>query len=264
MALQSDYLSAPTASTDERRRHHGGYLQDAAWAARISRALDEQRLELSPQRITPLTGGAAREQLQLRMIDGDGNRVAAEAFLPAAERFGLVAHLDRWVVAKAVRFAAVGWIVHVRLSAASVRDRFMVDQVAHELSATTAPAANVVFEMPAGVLTSSAESGEAFATGMHALGCGLALHDVAPGTRPAQLARLRVKALTIDRHVVGELPHSARARRRAQAIVSLARELDVETIADGVDDGEKLELLRSWGVDYAHGDLIHRPAVLAG
>jgi EAL domain-containing protein (putative c-di-GMP-specific phosphodiesterase class I) len=261
MATQTDYRPAPPAHLDERRPGPGRDFNDAVWAARVRRALHDQRLELSPQPMMPLTGGAVRDKLLLRMIECGGERVAAEAFLPAAEKFGLVTCLDGWTIAKAVRFAAVGQIVHVRLSAASVRGRFMTDQIAHELCAAGAPAAHIHVEVPADALMSCADGGHAFAAGLHALGCGLTLHGVTCDTSAAQLEQLRVDALTIDRHVVGSLLHSPRHRRWARAIVSLSRDLDVQLIADGVDERETLALLREWGVDYAHGALIDRPAV---
>jgi EAL domain-containing protein (putative c-di-GMP-specific phosphodiesterase class I) len=261
MALQTDHQAALAARIDARRQDPDRDFTDAVWAARIRRALDDQRLELASETLVPLAGGAAREQLRLRLIGDDGAPVDAEALLPVAEKFGLVAPLDRWVVAKAVRFAAVGRIVHVSLSAASVHDVFMTDLIAHELCAAGAPAANVVFELSAGALMSSADGGEAFAARLHALGCGLALRDVAPDhTSPCELGRLRVQALTINRGIVRDLRHGWRDRCSARAIVSLAHGLGVETIAVGVSCRETLALLRRWGVDYAQCDLLPAPA----
>jgi EAL domain-containing protein (putative c-di-GMP-specific phosphodiesterase class I) len=251
MALQQDYRSALAERVDERHRDGGRDFVDAVWAARIRNALDEQRLELVPQQIVPLTGGAARVALSLQMIDGDGDGVAAEAFLPAAGKFGLVAQLDRWVVAKAVRFAALGRIVHVRLSGASLRDTCLSDGIADELRATGAPPANLIFELPADALVSEADGGEAFAAALDGLGCGLALCNITADMALALPARLPVRALTIERDVVRGLLHGPRDRDRARTIVRIARAMDAETIAHGVDGWDALALLRRWGVDYA-------------
>lgn len=202
----------------EKRRRRERRLDSVSWVSRVREALDEDRLELHSQTILPLRGGAAREELLLRMISRDGELVNAGAFLPAAEELGLIFEIDSWVIARAARFAA--------------------------------PAGNVVFEVAEAALVSSSAVGEAFATQLRELGCGLPLDDFGNGAGGfAYLRRLSVQTLKIDIDFVRDLPGSPANQHLVQAIVGLARGFDVETIAGGVEDLDTLALLREFGVD---------------
>ena len=118
----------------EKRRRAERRLDSVGWVSRVRDALDENRLELHSQPILPLRGGAAREELLLRMIGRDGEIVNAGAFLPAAEELGLIFEIDSWVIARAVRFAALGRIVQVNLSAASLADTALLELIERELA----------------------------------------------------------------------------------------------------------------------------------
>nr|MBA3747994.1 MEDS domain-containing protein [Solirubrobacterales bacterium] len=130
----------------EKRRRAERRLDSVGWVSRVREALAEDRLQLHSQPILPLKGGAAREELLLRMVGRDGELVRAGAFLPATEELGLSFEVDRWVIAQAVRFAALGRIVQVNLSAASMADLRVLEFVERELGTVEAPPGNVVFE----------------------------------------------------------------------------------------------------------------------
>jgi EAL domain-containing protein (putative c-di-GMP-specific phosphodiesterase class I) len=249
-----DHDSMLAARLEDRRRSPSRDYDDAVWAGRIRRALDEQRFELSSEPMQPLTGGSARQELTLRMITEDGQHVTAAAFAPAAERCGLAAGLDRLVIAKAVRFAALGRIVHVTLSASAVADAFVTDVIGAELRAVGAPAASICFEVLADACMRAEDGGAAFAAGLHGLGCGLALRGVPPVPGfLARLGQLPFQALRIERGLVEDLTRDPAERRRVRTLVSIARALDLTTLADGVDCTERLALVRRYGVDYAQG-----------
>ncbi|MGH2941534.1 MAG: EAL domain-containing protein [Solirubrobacteraceae bacterium] len=244
----------------ERRRRAERELDAVTWVARIREALHDDRLELYSQPIIPLTGGAAREELLLRMITREGEVVSAGSFLSIAEQYGLMVELDRWVIARAVRFAALGRIVQVNLSAASMADTRVLDLIEHELRSAAAPAGNLIFELTETALQGNAASAEAFAAGLRELGCGLALDDFGSGFGNfAYLRRLPVQSLKIDMDFVRDLPGNVANQHLVQAIVSLAQGVEIETIAVGVEDQETLALLRGYGVDYAQGYYISRP-----
>jgi PAS domain S-box-containing protein len=248
----------------EKRRRAERRLDSVSWVGRVREALDEDRLELHSQTILPLRGGAAREELLLRMVSRDGELVSAGAFLPAAEELGLMFEIDSWVIARAARFAALGRIVQVNLSAVSMADPRLLEIIERELQRVDAPPGNVVFEIAEAALVSSSAAGEAFATQLRELGCGLSLDDFGNGTGGfAYLRRLSVQTLKIDIDFVRDLPGSSANQHLVQAIVGLARSFDVETIAGGVEDLATLALLREFGVDYAQGYAINDMASVA-
>jgi PAS domain S-box-containing protein len=238
----------------EARRRAERKLEAFAWVSRVREAIEEDRLVLHSQPILPLRGGAAREELLLRMVSREGEVVSAGAFLPAAEELGLIFEIDSWVIARAVRFAALGRIVQVNLSAASMADTRLLEHVARQLAIVGAPAGNVVFEIGEAALMSDPTVGQAFAARLVDLGCGLALDDFGTGSGSfAYLQELSVQALKIDIDFVRDLPGSPANQHLIQAIVALARSFGTETIAGGVEDRETLALLREFGVDYAQG-----------
>ena len=238
----------------EARRRAERKLEAIAWVSRVREAIEEDRLVLHSQPILPLRGGAAREELLLRMVSREGEIVSAGAFLPAAEELGLIFEIDSWVIARAMRFAALGRIVQINLSAASMADTRLLEHVARQLEIVGAPAGNVVFEVAEAALMSDPAVGQTFAARLLELGCGLALDDFGTGSGSfAYLQELSVQALKIDIDFVRDLPSNAANQHLIQAIVALAHNFGTETIAGGVEDRETLALLREFGVDYAQG-----------
>jgi len=242
----------------EKRRRAARRLDSVSWVSRVREALDENRLQLHSQPILPLGGGAAREELLLRMVGRDGQLFTAGAFLPAAEELGLILAVDRWVIAQAARFAALGRIVQVNLSAASMADPRLLELVGRELRDVAAPAGNLVFEVPEAALLHDLDTGRAFADQLGELGCGLSLDDFGNGIGGFHyLRRICVQTLKIDIDFVRELPDRPANQHLVQAIVALARSYEIETIAGGVEDLDTLALLRDFGVDYAQGYAIN-------
>ncbi len=248
-------------AAEETARRASAESDDVIWVSRICEALDEDRFELYSQPIVPLGGGAAREELLLRMVSRDGYVISPGAFLPAAETFGLVTEIDRWVIAQAARYAAVGRVVHVNLSAASVADPCLPSFIATQLQKVVAPPSNVIFEVVETALTSRPAAGEEFAIAIRDLGCGLALDDFGTGFGSlANLKRLPVQSLKIDVDFVCDLSTNEATRHLVRAIVDIAHRFGADTIAEGVEDHRTLELLRDYGVDYAQGYLLSHPA----
>jgi PAS domain S-box-containing protein len=231
------------------------------WLGSVREAFDEDRLELYSQPIIPLTGGVAREELLLRMITRGGDVVAAREFIGAVENFSLIVEIDRWVIAQAARYAALGRIVHVNVSAASTAHGDLLDFIARELRAVGAPAANVIFELHEPAFLSNPSAAEALAAGLRELGCGLALDDLGTGDGSlTYLKRFPAQSLKIDVGFVRDLSRNEDSQRLVRSIVRLARSFGRETIAEGVEDRQTLALLRDYGVDYAQGYYISCPA----
>jgi EAL domain-containing protein (putative c-di-GMP-specific phosphodiesterase class I) len=118
-----------------------------------------------------------------------------------------------------------------------------------------------VFEITETALMTDIQVGEAFARGLVDLGCSLALDDFGTGFGSfTYLKHLPLKYLKIDVEFVRQLASSSPDQHLVKAIVSLAEGFGHETIAEGVEDEETLELLREYGVDYAQGFHLGRPA----
>lgn len=231
------------------------------WLGCVREAFDEDRLELYSQPIVPLTGGVAREELLLRMTTRSGDVVPAREFIGAVENFSLIVEIDRWVIAQAARYAALGRIVHVNVSAASTAQDDLLDFIARELRAVGAPAANLTFELHEPALLNDPGAAGAFAAGLRELGCGVAIDDLGTGDASlTYLERFPAQSLKIDVDFVRDLATNEDGQRLVRSIVSLARSFGTQTIAEGVEDRQTLALLRDYGVDYAQGYYISCPA----
>lgn len=235
-------------------------LNAVKWLGRTREALDEDRLVLYSQPIVPLTGDQPSEELLLRMIGRDGNVISPASFLPIAEEAGLIVEIDRWVIAQAARMAAQGRRIAVNLSGKSI-DQQLLAYIAGELGAAGADPSNLVFELTETALLTDIKVAAEFAKGLAQLGCGLALDDFGTGFGTlSYLKLLPVQYLKIDVEFVRDLATNQTNQHLVKAIVSLAHGLEQKAIAEGVEDEETLALLREYGVDFAQGYHLGRPA----
>jgi PAS domain S-box-containing protein len=236
-------------------------LEALTWVGRIRDALDEDRLVLYSQPIVPLTGGEPREELLVRMIGRNGELIPPGTFLPAAEQYGLIGDIDRWVIGQAIVLAADGRTVHVNLSAQSVADRGLLASIERQLHQAGADPGNLVFELTETALMDDINTGERFAHGLAELGCAVALDDFGTGFGSfTYLKRLPVKVVKIDIEFVRNLTTNTSDQHLVKAMVNLAQGFGQQTVAEGVEDAQTLELLRGYGVDYAQGFHLGRPA----
>jgi PAS domain S-box-containing protein len=235
-------------------------LNAVKWLGKTREALDEDRLVLYSQPIVPLTGDQPSEELLLRMVGRDGSIISPARFLPIAEEAGLIVEIDRWVIAQAARIAAQGRRLEINLSGKSIDERLLA-YIASELRAAGADPANLVFELTETAILTDIKVVEEFAKGLAKLGCGLALDDFGTGFGTlTYLKLLPVQYLKIDVEFVRDLATNQTNQYLVKAIVSLARGLGQKTIAEGVEDEETLVLLHEYGVDFAQGYHLGRPA----
>jgi diguanylate cyclase (GGDEF)-like protein/PAS domain S-box-containing protein len=236
--------------------------QRLTWVGRVRRAIEKERLVLYAQPIVELAGGEqVGEELLVRMLDENGELVPPGAFLPTAERFGLIRDIDRWVVSRALELIAAGRSVSVNLSARSVSDPELTSRVEQGLGRAGADPARLTFEITETAATADMEEVRAFAERVRRLGCGLALDDFGTGFGSfIYLKHLPVCELKIDMDFVRGVRASDADRRLVQSIVMIARALGVRTVAEGVEDAATLSLLRDYGVDRAQGWHLGAPA----
>jgi PAS domain S-box-containing protein len=241
-----------------------GELAAMTWVEKIREALDEDRLVLFSQPIVPLSGGHRTEELLLRMVSRDGEIISPGAFLGVAEKYGLIKEIDRWVVKQAVRLAAEGRRVGANLSAESIVSPDLLAIIEQQVDQARADPSNLVFEITETALMSDIVRGETFARGVVDLGCTLALDDFGTGFGTfTHLKKLPIQYLKIDIEFVRDLVASSANQHVVKAIVNLAQGFGCKTIAEGVEDAETLELLKAFGVDFAQGFFLGRPAPLS-
>jgi PAS domain S-box-containing protein len=250
----------------ERRAREARLQRDVeklAGIERIQEALAEERFLLYAQPIVDLrTGAVAQQELLLRVREAGGEIVGPASYLPIAEEYGLVGDIDRWVIQRAAEIAASSVAIHVNVSARSIGDQTIVAHIEHCLQQTGADPSLIVFEITETALVADEAAAVAFAEQLHCLGCKLALDDFGTGYGTfTYLKHLPVDYLKIDIEFVRDLRVSAASRHVVEAVVALARAFSLQTVGEGVEDPETLELLRELGVDFAQGYQLGRPTL---
>jgi EAL domain-containing protein (putative c-di-GMP-specific phosphodiesterase class I) len=240
-------------------------LQPRPWLARLRRALREDRFILHYQPIMDLASGeVSHHEALVRLADDpQAPPLAPGAWMAAAERYGLIAQIDRVVVSKAVRQLAqepAGVGVAVNLSALSIVDGEMLGHIARELARHAVSAPRLTLEVTETAAISDMARAQAFCEGAAALGCPLALDDFGVGFGSFYyVKRLPFSCLKIDGEFIRGLCGSEHDRLMVKALVDVARGMKMRTIAEWVGDEDTLDLLSELGVDGAQGFQVGRP-----
>ena len=238
-----------------------------AWSDRINTALEQDLLVVHRQPIVDLSGREGpRYELLIRMAGEDDELISPGAFLPAAERFGLVRDIDSWMVRRAVdlidadRTAGGSVVLEVNVSARSIDEPDFPVAIERALEDASIDPGSLVLELTETAAIANMEQARRFATRIRAMGCEFALDDFGAGFGSFyNLKHLPVDYLKIDGEFVRGLPRSQIDQRMVKAMVEIARGLHLRTIAEGVETAETLELLREYGVDFAQGHHLGRP-----
>lgn len=239
-------------------------LDEIAGLGEIRRAFEDDRFELHAQPIIDLaTGETVQRELLIRMRGTDGLLIPPGAFLPAAEKHGAIRDIDRWVIAQGADLAATGIDVEINISAASIGDAGLIADIEQELERTGADPSRLVFEITETALIEETEVAVTLAERLRRLGCRFALDDFGSGYGGFHyLKHLPMDFLKIDREFIRDARTSEADQHVIRAIVGLAKGFGLQTIAEGVEDQETLELLREFGVDHVQGFHVGRPALL--
>jgi PAS domain S-box-containing protein len=239
-------------------------LEEMSWIGRLRDAMDEERLVLAAQPVVALaTGELASEELLVRLRDRKGALVMPGKFLPAAERFGLIIALDRWVIGQGARLASRGRAVNINLSGQSLGDPGLADLIEATIRGEQAAPELITFEITETALSEHLDVAGKLTKRIADLGCAFALDDFGTGYGAfTYLKTLPISHLKIDIEFVRDLLQNDASQHLVSATVQLAHSFGQKTVAEGVEDVQTLERLRELGVDYVQGYYLGRPEVL--
>jgi diguanylate cyclase (GGDEF)-like protein/PAS domain S-box-containing protein len=255
--------------TDRAMRERQSEMQ---WAARLTRALDEDHFELFAQRLKPLQkiDESVHAEVLLRLREADGTLSTPGIFIPAAERFHLASRIDRWVLRRAIDWmnsAAIGEIamLSVNLSGQSVGDRaFHRWAIAVLEAAGPRVCQRLCLEITETAAVTNLADASIFIQQVRKVGVRVALDDFGAGASSfGYLKTLSVDFLKIDGQFVRDLETDPLDQAAVRCFVDVASKLGIKTVAEYVDKPNVLRTLRVMGVDLAQGFLIHKPAPIA-
>ena len=256
-----------TYRDDAASTHRIGEME---WANRLRGALEQGHLLLDYQELVALDPAAdegVHVELLLRMRDPAGGVILPGAFIGAAERYGLMPAVDRWVIRTALanfsRLHPCGAQLHscsINLSGASVEDDGLADFILDAVATFGVQPQRLCFEITETVAVRDLQRVAHVIERLRAAGCRIALDDFGAGMSSfGYLKNLPVDAIKIDGSFVRDLGREPVSRIIVDAVTRIGHERQLRVIAEWVEEGGVLSVLRELGVDYAQGFLLHRP-----
>ncbi len=229
-----------------------------------------ERNELST-RFQPIviaeTGRIVGAELLLRWRPPEGD-VSPAVFIPIAEMTGTIVPIGVWVFRQACR-AEADWrarwaerapYVSVNVSARQLNDESLADDFAAILHETGADPARLLLEITETSLMADIETNLRVLRRLADLGLRVAVDDFGTGySSLAQLTRLPVNVLKIDRAFIDGIDKSEESRTVIRAVIGLGRALGLKLVAEGVENGVQQRELCAYGCDLIQGYYFHRP-----
>jgi diguanylate cyclase (GGDEF)-like protein/PAS domain S-box-containing protein len=244
------------------------------WLQRLQSALKEERFALYYQPIVSAFGndtdGPSMEVL-LRMLDENGAEIQPNEFVAAAERYRLMASVDRWVVHNTLGALSRNAFqlarersVAINISGQTLSDPLFLEFVVETLDQTGVHPDQVCFELAESAVVGNLEQARRFVGVLHGMGCKFTIDDFGSGVGSfSSLKSLPLDYLKLDGSFMRNLARDSVAQTMVTAMIKLARTLNFKIIAEQVEDSAALDAARKMGVDYVQGFVIARPSRLA-
>jgi diguanylate cyclase (GGDEF)-like protein/PAS domain S-box-containing protein len=266
---QGNHVHVYSARDEAVARHRG----EIHWLQRLQTALKENSFELMAQPImavNPASDGPALEILLRLQDDGVPGGISPVEFLRAAERYRLMADVDRWVVQAALTALGRGGIrlppnrsLAINLSGQTLGDPQFLEYVVEVLDRTGVAPDQLCFEVTENSVITNIEHAERFIGVLHGMGCRFALDDFGRGLSSfGNLKNLSLDYLKIDGSFIRNLSTDPVNQAMVAAMIKLARTLNFQIIAEQVEDAGALEAAKKMGVDFVQGYHLARPEAL--
>ncbi len=246
-----------------------GLANDMGWASRVRDAFENDRFSLVYQPIIAVASGTINDyEVLLRMQRDDGDMILPGGFMPAAERFGLVHNVDRWAITRAIthldalttqykkelRFA-------INLSGRAFEDKELLPLIRGLLNDSSLSPSQLTFEITETAAIANLRDASKFISKLKDMGCEFALDDFGSGFCSfSYLKKLPVDKLKIDGSFVKNLASTKVDQAMVQSMNQIAHALGKKTIAEFVENDQTLQLLKSYGVDFAQGNYLGLPS----
>ncbi|WP_172982702.1 EAL domain-containing protein [Phyllobacterium sp. SYP-B3895] len=261
-----------TAIYDENTGAAKENLASVQAASGILEALAEGRLEIYGQEIREIsdtTENTVYIEILSRMRAPDGTLIAPAEFIPAAERFGLMGIVDRWIIEHTLeqygeRLMATDKVaIALNLSANTISDPTLWSFIKTTTERTNVSPSRLIFEITETTAVNNYEAAENFVKEARAAGCRISLDDFGAGLSSfGYLHHFDVDSIKIDGAFIEKLSNSRLNQAVVRSIGSVARELGVDVVAEHIEDTGAVGILRSLGIGFGQGFLFHRPQPL--
>ncbi len=233
----------------------------------LREALHNDAFTLVAQRIMPLQGRGDPEGFELLLRAGDADHAPAD-LLSAAHRGQLAPALDLWVVEHALAAAAphrsallaASTSLSINITGPSLTDATFLERVERLIRGSRIAPSLITFEITETIAVLNLTKALTFVRELRAMGCRFALDDFGTGTNSLKnLTNLPVDHIKIDGSFVTDLLTNPQSVAMVRAIVSLAQDLGIGTVAEYAENIRIIERLRALGVQYAQGYGVEKP-----
>lgn len=244
--------------------HEANAREERALELDLRRALQSGQFELVYQPFLDIaTGEISGCEALLRWVHPTRGRVSPALFIPIAERTGFIHSLGLWVIETACR-AAVGLPAHIRVavnvSAVQLRAPNFGQQVLDLLARAGLPPKRLEIEITETALLSDDQTTDSSLRKLAAAGVGISLDDFGVGySSLSYLRKLPLDTVKIDQSFVRDVLEHPDCAAIVRGLISMAADLGIKTVGEGVEEASQLEWLRRNGCVVAQGFLISAP-----
>ncbi len=205
------------------------------------------------------------------MVEDDGRIHLPSDFIRAAERYGLMRAIDRWVIRNAIRtlksqpapFLDLLQLCAINLSAVSLGDEGFFDFLAGELAGSGVPPAKLCFEITETAAIVNLPQAQRLMAQLTAQGVRFSLDDFGTGMSSySYLKELPVSFLKIDAKFIKDIVTDSLDRAMVESINQVGHVMGIQTVAEGVSSAAVVERVKALGVDFAQGNWISPPRPL--
>ncbi len=252
------------------RGQHAQALSRLQTESDLRRAVEREEFVLHYQPVMSMESGEiVGVEALVRWQHHERGLIPPNNFIPVAEETGLIVQIGRWVLQNAIRdigelerdgVVRPTFTLAVNLSAREFSQLDLVRTVAEALNASRLAPARLHLEITESVIFSQQVLAVDTVAELKALGVHIHIDDFGTGySSLSYLQRLPVDAIKIDRSFVRAIEVESRSRHVVQSLVSLARGIGLDAVAEGVSSAGQLEMLRGMGCTFGQGFYFAKP-----
>ena len=230
-----------------------------------------QRIEAMDPRLVNLKSANIRIEVLVRLWDPDAQRIIfPEEFIPQAERFHIIADIDRWVIRETMKFLSDNSEVYqlldkvnLNLSAITIGDVDLADYIHQLLLQYNVPAQMICFEITETEAITNRDLANEFMRKIQGFGCSFILDDFGSGYASFNyLIDMSFDMLKIDGVFVRDMDKRNSHRVMVKSMYDVAKQLGKPIVAEFIETKEVFDMVRDIGITWGQGFLMHRPEAL--
>jgi len=237
-----------------------------SWSERVSNALEKNLFQLHFQGVYHSEDRSLSHlEALIRMVDerNPDQLIMPAHFIQLAEKSGRILDIDRWVIGTVVRMLADNPgipPIAINLSGRSLSEPSLPQFISEGLRERAVDPSRLIVEITETAAVSDLHDAQRMIEALRQMGCGISLDDFGVGFASfAYLKHLKVDTIKIDGMFIRDLISEPDNQLFVQAMVSVALGLGKSVVAEYVQDGKTLALLRNFGVDLVQGYYLDQP-----